>query len=115
MAKSKEELDAIKSEFDALKEKLRELTPEELEEAAGGYKYLGHSKYSLNKGDCFRERGAIYKVKYDYPNLDISLVRPVFCDQYSQVAPGEYHFERADCMLNNRALNNMEYLGVDFV
>lgn len=114
MAKSKEELDAIRSEYDALKEKLQELTSEELEEVAGGYEFIA-SKFTLNKGDCFREDRFIYKVKYDYPNLDISLVRPVFCDQYSQGAPGEYHFERADCMLNIRALNNMEYLGVDFV
>ena len=115
MAKSKEELDAIKSEFDALKEKLRELTSEELEEAAGGYKYLGHSKYSLNKGDCFRERGAIYKVKYDYPELDYDILSPVICDKYQEPSPGRIFFSEADWMLNIRALDNMEYLGVDFV
>ncbi|MBQ0090146.1 MAG: bacteriocin [Prevotellaceae bacterium] len=37
MAKTKEELNAIKEEVEALKEKLVELTEEELEQVTGGY------------------------------------------------------------------------------
>ena len=115
MAKSKEELDAIRSEYGALKEKLQELTPEELEEVAGGYEYIGNFKYSLNKGDCFRERRFIYKVKYDYPAISFEKSSHIFCDQYAEAAPGEYHFESADCTFDIRNLKNLEYVGIDFV
>lgn len=37
MSKSKEELNKIKEEVEALNEKCRELTPEELKEVTGGF------------------------------------------------------------------------------
>ena len=37
MAKTKEELNAIKEEVEAVNEKLHELTPEELEQVTGGW------------------------------------------------------------------------------
>ena len=37
MSKSKEELNALKEEVEAVNEKLRELTEEELEQVTGGY------------------------------------------------------------------------------
>ena len=37
MSKSKEELNALKEEVEAVNEKLQELTPEELEQVTGGY------------------------------------------------------------------------------
>ena len=36
MSKTKEELDALKEEVEAVNEKLAELTPEELEKVSGG-------------------------------------------------------------------------------
>ena len=36
MSKTKEELDALKEEVEAVNEKLQELTPEELEQVSGG-------------------------------------------------------------------------------
>ena len=36
MAKTKEELDALKKEVESVNEKLQELTPEELEQVNGG-------------------------------------------------------------------------------
>ena len=36
MSKSKEELDALKKEVESVNEKLKELTPEELEQVSGG-------------------------------------------------------------------------------
>ena len=115
MDKTKEELEAIKSEYVAVMEKLKDLTSEELEEVAGGYKYIGNFKFSLNKGDCFREGRSVYKVKYDYPELDYSIIIDVICDQYAEAAPGEYHFTRPDCLLSIRGLSSMEYLGINIV
>ena len=45
MSKSKEELDALKKEVESISEKLKELTPEELEQVSGGVNYvvIGHS------------------------------------------------------------------------
>lgn len=37
MAKTKEELEQLKKEFDSVQEKLRALTEEELKEVSGGY------------------------------------------------------------------------------
>ena len=39
MPKTKEELNALKKEIEALNEKCRELTPEELKEVTGGATY----------------------------------------------------------------------------
>lgn len=39
MAKTKEELNGLKKEIESLSEKLKELSPEELEEVAGGFNF----------------------------------------------------------------------------
>ena len=39
MSKSKEELNALKEELEAINEKCRELTPEELKEVTGGIEF----------------------------------------------------------------------------
>ena len=39
--KTKDELDALKEEVDAVRKKLRELTPDELDTVVGGGKYDG--------------------------------------------------------------------------
>ena len=47
MPKTKEELNAIKEEVEALNEKCRELTPEELKEVTGGAMPWGASMASM--------------------------------------------------------------------
>ena len=42
MSKSKEELDALKEEVEAVNEKLSELTPEEIAQVSGGIGLHGH-------------------------------------------------------------------------
>ena len=42
MSKSKEELNKLKEEVESISEKLKELTPEELEQVNGGAKGLSH-------------------------------------------------------------------------
>ena len=46
MSKTKEELDALKEEVEAVNEKLHELTPEELEQVTGG-QAAGPSSYGM--------------------------------------------------------------------
>ena len=41
MSKSKEELNALKEEVEAVNEKLQELTPEEIAQVSGGVERLG--------------------------------------------------------------------------
>ena len=45
MSKSKEELDALKEEVDNLNDKLKELTPEELEQVSGGILAHAYGQY----------------------------------------------------------------------
>ena len=44
MSKTKEELDALKEEINNVNEKLKELTPEELEQVNGGANGLSHMR-----------------------------------------------------------------------
>ena len=46
MSKTKEELDALKEDVEAVNEKLQELTPEELEQVCGGFDKEFRSKKS---------------------------------------------------------------------
>lgn len=56
MAKTKEELEQLKKEFDSVQEKLRALTEEELKEVSGGYWILAKED---NSGDD-RAKGVDY-------------------------------------------------------
>ena len=51
--KSKEELNKLKEEVEAVNEKLSELTPEEIEQVSGGFEYvfIGHSQRRQNFGE----------------------------------------------------------------
>ena len=51
--KTKEELNKLKEEVEAVNEKLAELTPEEIAQVNGGFKYLfiGHSQRRQNFGE----------------------------------------------------------------
>ena len=49
MSKTKEELDALKEEVEAVTEKLRELTPEEIAQVSGGL--IPHREHVIEPGD----------------------------------------------------------------
>ena len=51
--KTKEELNALKKEVEAVNERLAELTPEEIAQVSGGFKYviIGHSQRRQNFGE----------------------------------------------------------------
>ena len=50
MSKTKEELDALKEEVNNVNEKLKELTPEELEQVNGGAKGISHMRANTLTG-----------------------------------------------------------------
>ena len=79
MAKTNEELNELKNEYESLATKLQELTEDELKQVAGGVDY-DDAKSSItmfHKGDCF--------ININYPN------EPYYVTK-DQSAPSKYGF-----------------------
>ena len=84
MAKTQEELNQLKQEYESLATKLQELTEDELKQVTGGVAYDdAKSRITMfHKGDCF--------INTNYPN------EPYYVP-YDQSAPsGRYDFVRLD-------------------
>lgn len=66
MSKSKEELDALKKEYEELNEKCRELTLEELEQVTGGIEYNGFKWNPLFVDNTASSAGGAYIDGHDH-------------------------------------------------
>ena len=77
--KTKEELNALKEEVEALNRKLRELTEEELAQVTGGFESVGGGKYNFYNGETFiKNRGNLqFVVIGDHENVPTNGTVPV--------------------------------------
>ena len=87
--KTKEELNALKNEFEALNEKLAELSEDELKQISGGFA-MKDGNYWLSMGDCFMVTDML--VVYEGLSTQCSGTDSIMFDVYLSVGAGIYKF-----------------------
>ena len=75
MAKTQEELTQLKTEYETLNNKLKELSDDELKQVTGGYTVNEDGTYSFKMGEKYIttlrliDHTTLYDVAYDQPNV----------------------------------------------
>ena len=87
--KTKEELNALKNEFEALNEKLAELSEDELKQVYGGFA-VKEGNYWLSMGDCFMVTDML--VIYEGLSTQCSGTDSIMFDVYLSVGAETYKF-----------------------
>ena len=78
MAKTQEELTQLKTEYETLKNKLKELTDEELNMVTGGWSQNEDGTYNIYVGDFFRKGNYVFTV--EKTKLNATLDTEVACE-----------------------------------